>query len=133
MSRFIWAIGNDQNEDRMEMVEKCLSCLFHIVGIHNWPEGNFVYIFNNLVKQYEFPFGEVHNVFMRRHLCCNHQLLKLDNYIDLNSQVFNIILEDLCSDLRIKQLKQASKIINASSLESYHSVCVTYKPKRCHL
>lgn len=114
----------------MEMIEKCLSTLFPIAGLHEWVQGKFTIICNELLgfPIDQFSKGEIHNVFMK-----NHKMMSPDNNIELNSPVFKLLVDDLCSTLRIKQLKRVSSVISTSLLESHHSVCLIYKPKRYHL
>ena len=115
VSRFIWKCGTQRREyhDENLMVEQCLSTLFHLAGIHRWPQGRFVDLFNRFVRSHNFTDILVQNVWMKGYLQCDH--VADENYIhvdiDSNSSSYNLLLEDICSDNRLKQLSRAAHII----------------------
>lgn len=132
ISRFIWTVGNEVKEDESEMLEKCLSTLFHAAGLHEWPQAKFVDIFYLYIGPYNFQPGLIQNVFMNKHLRCNHEIIAVKNVVDFQFFEYKLIMEDLCSDLRIEQLKRAFSHIKTSTIESHHSVALTYRSKRYH-
>lgn len=56
----------------MILVERALSSLLHLVGVHEWNKGKFVDIFHQTVGPYNFKEDYVKTVFMCRHLRCDH-------------------------------------------------------------
>ena len=133
MSRFLWKCGGERTHNDPEnlMLEKCVSILLHLAGIHRW-EGRFVDIFNDLVGARVFPQRKIHDIWMRSYLACDHGEILVENILNPNSDEFNMLLDDLCTDSRLIQLHRSAHVISTSSLESHHSVVLSYRPKRYH-
>lgn len=136
VQRYIWTIGNEEKTYELELVEKILSALLHIAGLHEWPQGRFV----DICEQYlNFPInnfaqnGEIRNIYMRNHLRCTHGNIDNETVINAQSPVFKALIDDICSNNRIKQFKRISTTLTTSSIESFHSVAIMYKTKRYHL
>lgn len=120
-------------DDENLLVEKIVSCLFHLVGVHQWGQGKFVDLFNNLVGNRAFPEGFVQNVWICNYLGCDHCLILEEELLDPNCAEFIMLLEDVCFTTRLEQLSRCAHHISTSSLESYHSVAISYRKKRYHL
>lgn len=54
------------------MMEKSVSCLLHLLGVHRWEEGRFIDIYNSFFEKRTFPSGRVQNLWMRSFLACKH-------------------------------------------------------------
>lgn len=116
------------------MLEKCLSILLHIVGVHEWKQGLFVDIFNNFVGYYDFPQTAIQNVWMKNYLSCDHKHFCVDeDILDPFSNEYSILLEDMCSDSRLHQLRNSAHIVSTPTLESYYSMGLNCSVKRYHL
>lgn len=114
------------------MVEKCLSSIFHTLGLHNWPEGRFVDIFNTQIVPYNFKDTQIYNIWMHNCLKCDHDNNENKEHekIDPNSIEFSLIIDDICSDLRLEQFDRATRVISAPTFDLFHSLIDGYKPKR---
>lgn len=115
-----------------DMLQKCLSVFFHLGGVHRWPEGRFVDIFNQVFGERNFPPTMIQQIWMRGYLSCNHAEDIEMEVLSPYSAEFGILLDDVCSDNRLQQLQRAARFISTSSLESHHSVALNYRPKRYH-
>lgn len=119
------------------MLQKCLSTLFHLVGIHEWEKGKFVDIFHAKVDQQAVFLDNafICNVEMDQHLKCSHNLLDETEHVvlDKNGYVYKLLVEELCSNNRVKEIKRAASITSTSIVESFHSLGISnYRPKRYH-
>lgn len=132
INRFIWACGNNKNIIQTDglLVEKTLSTLLHLVGVHTWHEGKFVEIYHALVGPYNFKENIINDIWMRNHLQCEHDVLEVREPIDPTNQDYILLLDDICSNNRLKQLLKAAHVISTSKLEAYHSLALNYRPKR---
>lgn len=115
------------------MLEKVVSVFFHLAGVHQWGEGRFEELYNNLVNQQVFPGQLVKTIHMRNRLQCDHGPILEENILNPQSVDFQLLVEDILSDNRLKQLQKSAHIISTSLLESYHSLAISYRPKRYHL
>lgn len=71
---------------------------------------------------------------MKSYLGCTHDQISVDEeeIVKPNCDSFNFLIDDICADLRLKQLNRAARI-SSFALKSYHSIAIFYKPKRYHL
>lgn len=132
MSKYMWHCGTQQNNDPNGslMLQRCLSTLFHLCGIHTWTEGKFIDIFHQLVGPYAFPEGYISEIWMREHLQCDHINNSEHQVLQRDSRELALLVEDLCSTTRLHQLERAAHLVSTSALESHHSVTLNYRPKR---
>lgn len=66
ISRYFWNCGVQRTveEDEFLMVQKVLSSLFHLAGVHSWRSGKFVEIFEELFGKNDFKDDFVKNIEM---------------------------------------------------------------------
>lgn len=75
---------------------------------------------------------------MRNCLQCDHvddENEGIAEYETVNSASpsFVFLIEDLCNNLRLEQLHRTANLSSTFLLESYHSVVISYRPKRYYL
>lgn len=62
---------------------------------------------------------------MRNYLACKHDENYVgENPVDPTDIDYNLLLDNICTDKRLQQLRMASRIISTSTLELYH--CFAY-------
>lgn len=92
-----------------------------------------LFVFKEHIMDKNFVGNSINNIWMKNYLKCDHDVIINEEPINADSFAFNFILDDICSDICLKQLSRAGYIISTSSIESYHSLALSYKPKRYHL
>lgn len=66
---------------------------------------------------------------MRNHLRCTHENIKNKNIVDLQSPVFEALVNNLRSNHRFKQIKRISTAMTTLFIESFHYVAILCKTK----
>lgn len=103
-------------------------------GLHQWPQGRFVDIFNRFISPYQIKGITIQNIWMHNYHQCDHvnddTIYNEYEVIDNNSLEFYLLIDEICSDARINQFRRAAHIVSTSILESYHSLVISYRPKR---
>lgn len=108
--------------------ERVYSFFLHVQGIHRWDPAKFEDVFRveSPAKQFlESSFAHV--------LECSHEL---DNFegrhapVDVNSNPFKKLLEIATKKRFMDDLAKLRHECITSYVESFHSVCIHYRPKR---
>lgn len=135
LTKQFWRSGTDPANLHVPhlMIQKCLSIFFHLANVHHWTEGRFVDLFHNLVGPYNFKEENINDIWMVYVLECNHDENEQHEPMNTNNADYILLLDEVCSNLRIEQLQRTGRIISMSALESFHSIVISYRPKRYHL
>lgn len=108
--------------------ERVYSFFLHVQGIHRWDPAKF-----DTVIRMESAAKQFHNSSFVHVLECPHEL---DNFegrhepIDANSNAFKKLLEIVTKKKFMDDLAKLRHECITSYVESFHSVCIHYRPKR---
>lgn len=130
--KHIWDYKDFRNNSKNKtlMLERYLSTLLHLAGVHKWKQGRFVDIFHQNVGPHNFHDGYIQNIFIKHHLSCDHDINSSYETMNNNFHELKILVDDLCTDIRLHQFERAAQIVSIFPFESFNFITSDFQLKK---